>query len=108
MDTPICDFVSKYRASKSLRLHMPGHKGRELLGFESLDITEIDAASNNGVDNIRDLVHKAEEYRGTVIGCIGVRKLTGSVFIGFCHFGINRKIFQVFQADTDIADVCRV
>ncbi len=42
--TPICDFVKSYSQSGSLRLHMPGHKGRVLIGAESLDITEIEGA----------------------------------------------------------------
>ena len=44
MSTPICDFVRKYSSSDPVRLHMPGHKGQPLLGFEPLDITEIDGA----------------------------------------------------------------
>lgn len=44
MTTPILDFVSRYAASRPLRLHMPGHKGRAVLGMESLDITEIPGA----------------------------------------------------------------
>lgn len=44
METPICDFVKRYAASGTLRLHMPGHKGEGALGFESLDITEIAGA----------------------------------------------------------------
>lgn len=44
METPICDFVKDYAASRSLRLHMPGHKGTSFLGLEALDITEIDGA----------------------------------------------------------------
>jgi arginine/lysine/ornithine decarboxylase len=46
MNTPICDFVNNYIKSDNLRLHMPGHKGRDLLGFESSDITEIDGADS--------------------------------------------------------------
>ncbi len=42
--TPICDFVKSYSQSGALRLHMPGHKGRALIGAESLDITEIEGA----------------------------------------------------------------
>ena len=34
MKTPICDFVKKYIRSGTSRLHMPGHKGKMLLGFE--------------------------------------------------------------------------
>lgn len=44
--TPICDFVRAYADSRPARLHMPGHKGRGPLGFESLDITEIDGADD--------------------------------------------------------------
>lgn len=44
MDTPICDFVNSYANSSPLRLHMPGHKGIEYLGYEKYDITEIDGA----------------------------------------------------------------
>ena len=44
MKTPICDFVKKYRSSNALRLHMPGHKGINFLGFEELDITEFNGA----------------------------------------------------------------
>lgn len=44
MNTPIRDFVKKYAESDSVRLHMPGHKGKNFLGFEKYDITEIDGA----------------------------------------------------------------
>ena len=44
MNTPIVDFVKKYVKNEPLRLHMPGHKGVSLLGFESFDLTEIDGA----------------------------------------------------------------
>ncbi len=42
MKTPICDFVEKYVARNTLRLHMPGHKGNGTL--ECKDITEIAGA----------------------------------------------------------------
>ena len=41
MKTPIADFVSEYASKQISRLHMPGHKGKGLLGCERLDITEI-------------------------------------------------------------------
>lgn len=44
MTTPIVDFVRQYAGSGISRLHMPGHKGQSLLGFEPLDITEIRGA----------------------------------------------------------------
>ena len=44
MNTPIADFVTKYANSDATRLHMPGHKGKTVLGVESYDITEITGA----------------------------------------------------------------
>ncbi|MBO5772516.1 MAG: aminotransferase class V-fold PLP-dependent enzyme [Clostridia bacterium] len=44
MKTPIKDFVKKYALNKSVRLHMPGHKGVNFLGLELFDLTEIDGA----------------------------------------------------------------
>ena len=44
MNTPIADFVRRFAASDTARLHMPGHKGRAFLGCEPLDITEIAGA----------------------------------------------------------------
>ncbi len=46
MTTPICDFVKNYIAKKPTRFHMPGHKGKNLLGFEKYDITEIKGADS--------------------------------------------------------------
>lgn len=42
--TPVYDFVRNYAESGTVRMHMPGHKGRGLLGCEALDITEIRGA----------------------------------------------------------------
>ena len=44
MKTPIFDFIKRYGETNSVRLHMPGHKGKGPLGVENLDITEIDGA----------------------------------------------------------------
>ena len=46
MNTPICDFINKYISNDTLRMHMPGHKGKEQLGFEKFDITEIVGADS--------------------------------------------------------------
>lgn len=46
MQTPICDFVKKYIKNNPLRMHMPGHKGYNILGFEEYDVTEFDGADN--------------------------------------------------------------
>lgn len=44
--TPICDFVKQYAERKCARFHMPGHKGKALLGLEPYDITEITGADS--------------------------------------------------------------
>lgn len=53
MNTPIRDFINEYIESAPLRLHMPGHKGKNYSGFEKFDITEVDGADDlygaNGV-----------------------------------------------------------
>lgn len=44
MNTPIADFLREYAASGIRRMHMPGHKGKPVLGCEYLDITEVAGA----------------------------------------------------------------
>lgn len=44
MNTPVCDFVKQYGQESPVRMHMPGHKGVSFLGWEGLDITEIEGA----------------------------------------------------------------
>lgn len=42
MNTPIHDFLNQYEKSNTIRLHMPGHKGK----YHSHDITEISGADS--------------------------------------------------------------
>lgn len=67
MNTPICDFVSAYSESEALRLHMPGHKGINHIGIESLDITEIQGADvlYHAEGIIRESEENASELFGT-------------------------------------------
>ena len=44
--TPIADFVKAYANSDTSRFHMPGHKGKSVLGCEMFDITEIYGADS--------------------------------------------------------------
>lgn len=64
MDTPIIDFVKNYIDSDSLRLHMPGHKGSNLLGMESLDITEFDGA--DCLYNATGIIKKSRENASSI------------------------------------------
>ena len=67
MNTPICDFVSQYRSSSPLRLHMPGHKGVSQLGIEDLDITEIDGADS--LFEAAGIIRQSEENASKLFGC---------------------------------------
>lgn len=67
MDTPICDFVNEYVRKNSVRLHMPGHKGLGLLGFEDKDITEI-----SGADSLYEadgIIKASENNASSLFGC---------------------------------------
>ena len=67
MDSPICEFVSRYAASDPLRLHMPGHKGASFLGMEAIDITEIDGADS--LFEAHGIIQKSEENASKLFGC---------------------------------------
>ena len=67
MDTPICDFVRDYGSKDNIRLHMPGHKGKNLLGVEHLDITEIDGADS--LYEASGIIQKSEENASRLFGC---------------------------------------
>ncbi|MBQ2733919.1 MAG: amino acid decarboxylase [Clostridia bacterium] len=67
MKTPICDLVRDYAQKNVTRLHMPGHKGESLLGFECLDITEI-----KGADSLYEasgIIAESEENASVLFGC---------------------------------------
>ena len=46
MQTPIFDFLRRYSENKTVRFHMPGHKGKVHLGMENWDITEVNGADS--------------------------------------------------------------
>ena len=76
MDTPICDFVARYLENKTLRLHMPGHKGHGPLGIEALDITEI-----RGADSLYEaegIIAQSEENASSLFGCTTLYATEGS------------------------------
>ena len=66
MKTPIADFIRDYAASDTLRLHVPGHKGRGPLGCEAQDITEI-----KGADSLFEacgIIAESEENASALFG----------------------------------------
>ncbi len=66
METPIYDYVTAYRNSSATRLHMPGHKGKDFLGVESLDITEIDGA--DVLYHAEGIIRHSEENAARLFG----------------------------------------
>ena len=66
MDTPICDFVNKYIDSDFSRFHMPGHKGKEFIGCERQDITEIDGA--DVLSHADGIIKKSQENAAKLFG----------------------------------------
>ncbi|MBQ4105828.1 MAG: aminotransferase class V-fold PLP-dependent enzyme [Clostridia bacterium] len=67
MNTPICDFVKSYADSDALRLHMPGHKGKSILGTEHLDITEIQGADS--LYEAKGIIRESEQNASRLFGC---------------------------------------
>lgn len=63
---PICEFTKRYEKSGILRLHMPGHKGKSLLGPESADITEIHGADS--LFEANGIIAASEENASALFG----------------------------------------
>ena len=66
MNTPICDFVERYRTGNGVRMHMPGHKGIPLTGPEPRDITEIAGADE--LYHARGIIRESEENAAALFG----------------------------------------
>ena len=88
MTTPIYDFVKKYADSKSVRFHMPGHKGEGLLGCEAYDITEIKGAdvlySAEGIieeseNNLTSLYGTAHSFYSTEGSTLAIKAMLALV-----------------------------
>ena len=77
MDTPIWDFLQKYRQAGARRFHMPGHKGAGPLGCEAWDITEI-----SGADSLYEASGVIAGSEGNAAALWGEQKLLG-IFIIF-------------------------
>ena len=76
MSAPICNFVRRYMQSRPARFHMPGHKGEALLGFEPLDITEIDGADE--LFTAHGIIAESEAQAGALFGAHTVYATGGS------------------------------
>lgn len=76
MNTPICDFVRNYAANHPARMHMPGHKGKAVLGFEQYDITEIDGADELFAPN--GIIAESEKNASAIFGAHTLYSAGGS------------------------------
>ena len=65
MNTPILDFAREYACRQTLRLHMPGHKGRGQ-GPEALDLTEIEGA--DVLYHSRGIIQESQENAAALFG----------------------------------------
>ena len=67
MNTPIRDFVNRYKDLRPARFHMPGHKGRGPLGCEELDLTEIPGADS--LYEAGGIIAESEANASRLFGC---------------------------------------
>ena len=88
MTTPIFDFVKKYAESKTIRFHMPGHKGVGELGCEAFDITEISGADvlysaggiiNESENNLSSLYGTAHSFYSTEGSTLAIKAMLALV-----------------------------
>ena len=67
MKTPIVSFLKSYQEKSPVRMHMPGHKGASILGFEGMDLTEI-----YGADELfaaEGIIKESEQNASSLFGC---------------------------------------
>ena len=74
MKTPIADFLTKYEGLKSIRMHMPGHKG--IGELERTDITEIFGADS--LFNADGIIGLSERYAGEIFDAYTFYSTEGS------------------------------
>ncbi len=67
MNTPICDFVQDYIQKNTVRMHMPGHKGKPFLGIEQNDITEFAGADD--LYHPTGIIRESEKNASDLFGC---------------------------------------
>lgn len=74
MNTPIYDFVEKYRKSGAVRAHMPGHKGRNVYGCGLGETFEYDITEITGADSLFEaegIIAESEKNASELFGTAG-------------------------------------
>lgn len=67
MKTPIVSFLRSYQEKSPVRMHMPGHKGAGILGFEGMDLTEISGADE--LFEAEGIIKESEQNASSLFGC---------------------------------------
>lgn len=67
MKTPIVSFLKSYQEKSPVRMHMPGHKGAGILGFEGMDLTEIYGADE--LFTAEGIIKESEQNASNLFGC---------------------------------------
>lgn len=114
MKTPVCDFIEEYNRKASVRLHMPGHKGKASGGEEKGDITEIDGAdvlySAEGIikqsrKNASLLFGTAETFYSTEGSSLCIRAM---VYLAKAYSGKKAKILALRNAHKTFITACGI
>ena len=116
MNTPVYDFIKAYREKGGVRLHMPGHKGRPFLGFESWDITEI-----AGADALYEAGGILAESEANATALFGSRRtcystegssqcIRAMLYLAVCHSGSRqvlaaRNVHRAFASAAALLDL---
>ena len=66
MKTPVCDFLREYGEFGTVRMHMPGHKGKPETGCDACDLTEIEGADE--LYRSRGILRESEENAASLFG----------------------------------------
>lgn len=113
MKTPIFDFVKKYSETGGVRAHMPGHKGRLILGCENLDITEIKGAdelycadgiiaeSENNASSLFKTAHSFYSAGGSTLAIYAMISLV-------CRFNKNPVILAARNVHKSFIHICAI
>lgn len=111
MKTPIVDFVKSYNKSGFSRFHMPGHKGKKILGCEKLDITEILGADvlscasgiiNQSEQNATALFDTQGTFYSTEGATLAIKAMLNLAF----KFGQGKTIVATRNCHTAFINAC--
>ncbi len=101
MNTPIADFLDAYAKKKGVRLHMPGHKGKNFSGAEKYDITEIYGADQLFLPN--GIIKKSEENASNIFGADTFYSAEGSTPVVKAMLYLAVKFKESGVSDTVVA-----